>query len=123
MIDKKEMKRQYKQNPPPMGIYQIRNLVNGKLLIGNSKNLNGKLNSHKFQLNSGVHINPELQKEYNQYGEENFVFEIVDKLDPKEDPAYNYDDDLITLEELWLEKLEPYGEKGYNRKKKDKIVK
>jgi group I intron endonuclease len=117
MIDKKEVKRQYKQNPPDMGIYQIRNMVNGKILIGCSNNLNGKLNSHRFQLSNGFHINAELQKEYKQYGEENFVFEIIDKLEPKDDPAYSYDDDLCTLEELWLEKLQPYGEKGYNKKK------
>jgi group I intron endonuclease len=121
MIDKKELKRQYKQNPPPMGIYQIRNLVNGKILIGNSKNLTGKSNSYKFQLNSGLHINSDLQKEYKQFGEENFVFEILDKLEPKDDPAYVYDDDLNTLEELWQEKLQPYDEKGYNKRKPAKI--
>jgi hypothetical protein len=114
MIDKKELKRQYKQNPPCMGIYQIRNLVNGRILIGCHKNLNGKLNSHRFQLNNGSHINSELQKEYNQYGEANFTFETLDKLEPKDDPAYNYDDDLTTLLELWSEKLQPYGDRGYN---------
>ena len=27
--------------------------------------------------------------------------------------------DLETLEDLWLEKLEPYGDKGYNERKED----
>ena len=36
-----------------------------------------------------------------------------------EDPLYDYKEDLKTLEELWLEKLQPYDEKGYNQRKKD----
>ena len=43
MIDKKELKKQYKQTLQPMGVYQIKNLVNGKIFIGSVKNLPGKL--------------------------------------------------------------------------------
>ena len=114
MIDKKELKRQYKQSPPPMGVYQIRNLVNNKIFISSGQNLNGKSNSFKFQLSSGLHYNSELQKDYNKYGEENFVFEVLDTLEPKEDPLYNYAEDLKTLLELWIEKLQPFDDKGYN---------
>src|SRR3989339_1004204 len=117
MIDKKELKKQYKQTLPPMGIYQIKNLINGKIFIGNSKNLHGKSNSYKFQLNSGVHVNSELQKDYTKYGEQNFTFEVLDTLEPKDDPSYKYDDDLKTLEDLWLEKLQPFGVAGYNKPK------
>ena len=53
MIDKKELKKQYKQTLPKMGIYQIRNLVNGKIFVGRSKELAGKFNSSKFQLKAG----------------------------------------------------------------------
>ena len=118
MIDKKELKKQYMQTLPPMGIYQIKNLINWKIFIGYSKNLHGKSNSYKFQLNSGLHINRELQEDYIKYGEENFSFEVLDTLEPKDDPAYQYDDDLKTLEDLWIEKLQPFGEKGYNKIKK-----
>lgn len=117
MIDKKELKKKYKQTLPPMGIYQIKNLVNGKILIGHTKNLTAKFNSYKFQLNSNMHINKILQEEYNKYGEENFTIEILDRLEPKEDLTINYENDLVTLEELWVEKLKPYNETGYNKEK------
>ncbi len=117
MIDKKELKKQYKQTLPPMGIYQIRNLVNGKIFVGSSLNLHGKSNSFKFQLRSGLHVNSELQKDYSQFGEENFVFEIVDLLEPNEDPTFDYRDDLKVFLEMWMEKLQPYGEVGYNKRK------
>ena len=115
MIDKKELKKQYKQTLPPMGVYRIENLVNGKILIGSSKNLTGKVNSYKFQLKQGTHMNRELQRDYIQFGEENFSFAVLDYLEPKDGPDYDYANDLATLEEMWLEKLRPYGEKGYNK--------
>lgn len=116
MIDKKEIKKKYKESVPPMGVYQIRNKVNGKIFIGSSKNLHGKSNGYNWLLRDGKHFNAQLQKDYNEYGADNFLFEIVDKLEPKDDPNYKYDDDLKVLEELWLEKLLPYDEKGYNKR-------
>jgi len=117
MTDKKELKKQYKQTLPPMGIYRIRNLVNGKIFLGSGLNLNGKSNSFKFQLKSGLHVNSDLQKDYNEFGDDNFVFEIVDLLEPKEDLAYDYRDDLKVFLEMWMEKLQPFGEIGYNKRK------
>lgn len=117
MFDKKEVKKQYKLTLPPMGIYRIKNIVNGKIFIGSSLNLHGKSNSFKFQLKSGLHVNSELQKDFNIFGEENFVFEIVDTLEPKEDLSYDYRDDLQLFLEMWMEKLQPYGETGYNKRK------
>ena len=117
MIDKAELKRKYKQTLTPMGIYIIKNLVNGKIFIGKSKNIPGRINRHKFDLERNAENIQDLQKDYNQFGLENFSFEILDQLEPKEDPTYNYTEDLTVLEELWLEKLQPFGDKGYNIKK------
>lgn len=117
---KKELIREYKQNPRPMGVFHIYNLINNKELIGAGLNLPGLLNRHKFQLSMGNHPNKILQAEWNQFGSENFAFEILDELQPKPDPNYDYSADLAFLEELWLEKQEPYGDRGYNEKKKGK---
>jgi hypothetical protein len=117
---KKDLKREYKQNPPPMGVFQIYNLINNKVLIGTGLNLPGILNRHKFQLTMGNHPNRILQTEWNEFGSENFALEILDELQPNLDPDHDYSADLAFLEELWLEKLEPYGERGYNERKKGK---
>jgi hypothetical protein len=79
-------------------------------------NVQGKINSSKFQLEQGSHPNCILQNDFKQYGNENFSFEVVDYLDPKEDLDYDYARDLKALEDMWLEKLQPYDEKGYNKK-------
>ena len=114
----KELKKEYKQNHPPMGVYQIRNIVNDKVLIGTALNLPGAFNGSRVQLNAGSHMNRALQAEWREYGSDKFVFEILDELKATEGPGYSYREDLAFLEELWLEKSEPYGERGYNQKKK-----
>jgi hypothetical protein len=114
MLNKKEIIRQYKQTIQPMGIYQIKNLSNGKIYLDSSKNLQGAQNSAQFQLNLGTYMNHSLQADYKQFGESRFVFEILDRLTPKDDPAYDYTDDLATLKSMWLDKLQPYNEIGYN---------
>lgn len=116
-MDKKELKKKYKQSLPPMGIYGIKNTANGKMFIGSSSNVKGKLNSIKFRLEIGSYINKELQKDFTEYGGNNFIFETIDILEPKEDTGYDYSEDLKTLEEMWLEKLQPFEEKGYNKRK------
>jgi group I intron endonuclease len=114
MTDKNKLKKQYQQTVLPMGVYQIKNLANGKIFIGSSKNLPGKINSHQFQLKMGSHMNRALQKEYTDFGLENFSFEVLDNLEPKDDPKYDYTADLKVLEEMWKERIQPYGEKGYH---------
>jgi group I intron endonuclease len=114
LTDRKKLKREYKDTIQPMGIYSISNLRNGKILIGSALDLKGKLNSIKFQLEMGSYINKELQKDFNLFGQNNFSFEILDYLEPKEDQGHNYAAELKVLEEIWLEKLQPYDLNGYN---------
>lgn len=112
------LKRRYKENPPPAGIFQITNRATGKVLIGKGLNVQGILNSQQFQLQTGVHRNQALQQDWNQYGAGQFTFEIVDYLKPSDDPQQDLREELAALEELWLVKLQPYGDKGYNKIKK-----
>lgn len=117
MINKRELKKKYKQTLQPMGIYIVKNLSNNKILVGSSTNLPGRLNRFKFGLKYGTESNKELLEDYKKYGEENFFFGILDELKPKEDSAYDYSGDLKVLEGMWIEKLQPFDEKGYNKKK------
>ena len=61
-----------------------------------------------------MHRNKELQKEWNEYGPNKFVFEILEVVQDKDDPNFNLNDELTLLEQIWLEKLQPFGERGYN---------
>ncbi len=117
-MNKKDLKREYKQTLQPMGVFQIRNLVCEKVFVGSTLNLDGIFNRSKFQLKAGVHPSKMLQADWNEFGAENFAFEISEEVFPRENPDYDYKSDVECLEDLWLEKLEPYGDKGYNEPKK-----
>ena len=111
---KQDLKREYKERPKPAGVLQVKNIANGKVLLESSMNLEGPLNRHQFTLKIGRHINETLQKEWNEYGPDQFVFEILEVVMVKDDPNFNLSDELTLLEQVWLEKLQPYGERGYN---------
>jgi group I intron endonuclease len=64
-----------------IGIYRIRNLVNNKCYIGSSKNINRRWHRHKCGLRNNHHENVILQRAWNKYGEENFVFEVIEECD------------------------------------------
>lgn len=66
-------------------IYEIRNIINGMRYIGCSKNVKKRLINHKSTLRNNKHKNSYLQKAYNKYGEENFEYNILFKLDNEED--------------------------------------
>lgn len=101
-----------------MGVFQIRNMVNEKVFVGSSLNLPGIFNRHKLELKMGTHKNKALQAEWNEFGADKFAFEILDELTPVSDPQHDYREDLTHLEDLWLEKLQPFSEQGYNEPKK-----
>jgi group I intron endonuclease len=110
-----EIKRAYKETPRQAGIFQIRNTQTGKILLGSSTNLHGPLNKHRFMLSIGSHDNAALQKDWNQFGSSAFTFEILEMVKPSDDPAFCLEDELTLLEQIWLEKLQPFGERGYNQ--------
>jgi hypothetical protein len=116
--DKKKLKKDYQQSTRPMGVFLIRNNVNDKVFLGVSPNLDGVINRHRFQLQTGVHANKVLQADWNALGSSNFAFEIIDELTPSQDPGRDYRQELALLEKLWLEKLQPFNERGYNERKK-----
>lgn len=117
-MDKAAAKLEYKLSHRPMGVFQIRNTKNDKVFVDSSLNVPGKINRHKFQLNAGVHPSKALQADWNQQGSAEFEFEILEDVLPRDDQNYDYAADLECLEDLWLEKLEPYETRGYNEKKK-----
>jgi hypothetical protein len=116
MANRKELINAYKEKKQRMGLFQIRNTVNGKILLQSSPNLDTVWNRERFQLKNGVHPNEALQKEWNEHGEERFVYEVVSEL-KQEDDTRDYRYDLKQLEKLFVEEQQPFGEKGYNFRK------
>ena len=79
-----------------IGVYSIKNLINGKFYIGSSQNIQRRKYYHFSLLKRGCHKNFRLQQAINKYGLENFVFEILEIC---ELPI------LIDKEQEWIDKF------------------
>jgi group I intron endonuclease len=80
------------------GIYEIINVINDHSYIGQSIDIEGRKNQHFNILGRGKHHNPHLQYAFNEYGEENFVFEILFLCDPE---------DLTLYEQMFVDEFKP----------------
>ena len=88
------------------GIYKITNIQNGKVYIGSSVNVSNREYKHFWMLNKGIHDNEYLQKSYNKYGKDVFIFEIVEYCEPNR---------LIEKENIFISLHESNNlNKGYN---------
>ena len=114
MKTNKQLKEEYKYKKFKMGVFQIRNMINGKIFIGSSLNLDAIWNRHQTELKFGGHRNEVLQKEWKEFGEDNFKFEILSEIEQKDDDKADYNKEVKELEEMFIEDLQPFAEKGYN---------
>jgi hypothetical protein len=112
-MDRNELRRLYKETKPTAGVFQVKNTQNQKIFIHSTMNLK-TMNGQQFMLEMGSHTNQSLQQEWRQFGKEAFIFEVLEVLELKEDEFIDPKDALKKLEEKWLEKLQPFGERGYN---------
>lgn len=76
------------------GIYKIINVVNNKFYVGSAVNLSRRRARHFSELRTQKHNNGHLQAAWNKYGEQAFVFVVVQKLADGED--------LLAAENVWL---------------------
>jgi len=95
-----------KSIPLTSGIYQITCTETGKIYIGSTSNLRQRHYVHFWSLRSGKHDNKYLQNAFNKYGEDVFVFEVIELVMPWS---------LMDREQYWLDTLKPYDRSvGFN---------
>jgi hypothetical protein len=116
MKTRKELKEEYKQMKFKMGVFQIKNTVNNKIFIGCSLDLKAIWHAQKLQLDIGIHTNSDLQSDWNKFGSENFIYEIIEEIKQTEDKPLDYGKEIKVLEEMIIDELQPFENKGYNKK-------
>lgn len=62
-----------------IGIYKITNIINNKVYIGQSQDIDTRLRGHKSTLKANTHFNIHLQRAYNKYGIDSFTYEIQEE--------------------------------------------
>lgn len=77
------------------GIYKITNIENNKVYIGSSKDIYQRWTRHRSDLSKNKHHSIHLQRAWNKFGENKFIFEILEEcpdtiLFEKEQEWYNH---------------------------------
>jgi len=91
--------------PDASGIYKIVCITTGRFYIGSAIDLRQRYYSHVSLLRRSVHDNIILQRAWNKYGSDAFVFEVLELVLPIS---------LIAREQYWFDKLKPFGKRGFN---------
>jgi hypothetical protein len=110
---RKELQEEYKRLKSYMGVIQITNKVNGKIYVDSYPNLKNKWLTLKDQLDTGRFANAQLQKEWKELGADAFTYEVLQQKDSGEITDMRWE--LKQILKPWLEKLQPYGDRGYLR--------
>lgn len=76
------------------GIYKIINIINNKFYVGSAVDLKRRKTRHFSELRNGKHNNRHLQAAWVKYGEQSFIFVVVEELDTAAD--------LLAAENKWL---------------------
>ena len=76
------------------GIYKIINIINNKFYVGSAVDLKRRKTRHFSELRKGKHNNRHLQAAWVKYGEQSFVFVVVEEL--------SKDADILAAENVWL---------------------
>ena len=116
MINKKQIKEDYKSKRQPVGIFAVHNLHDNKMFIGTSKDLPSVLKRFEFTLNMGSFPFQNLIDDYKKLGKDNFKVKILDELEIKDETEKEIDKELEALEEMWIENLKKEGVSFYNKK-------
>jgi hypothetical protein len=117
MKTRKQIRDEYKQMKFKIGVFQIRNTVNNKIFVESSTDLVAIWNRIRFQLNAGLHPNAGLQNDWQEFGVGCFVYEILSEIKQDDTKTMDYKKEAKQLEEMYLEELQPFGDKGYNIRK------
>jgi len=117
MKTRKELREEYKQKKYKIGVFQIKNTINNKIFVGSSQDLEAIWHAQKLQLDFGIHSNSELQKDWKEFGPENFKYEIIEEIKQTDDKPHDYTKEIKVLEEMMVDELQPFESKGYNKKR------
>lgn len=103
---RKEITANYKARKVTGGICTIKNTMSGKQLLICTANLQSRENRFAFSKKMNVCDDLKLKDDFNAFGIEAFVFEVLEELEKNETQTdKEFMADLKVLYDLWLEKI------------------
>jgi len=85
-----------------IGIYEIKNTLNGHRYIGSSVDILKRWKAHRYSLDRGDHHSRYLQNAWGKYGEKHFKFSILEECEPIRDT-------ILFIEQKYLDLKPEYN--------------
>lgn len=97
----------------PRSIYAIQHNITKRIYIGSSANPETRYLNHLYRLRAGHHDVEEMQRDYNEYGEDYSLF-ILEEIKKWEERVKEYE---------WMRKYNSTDKEfGYNYKDREKLI-
>lgn len=79
------------------GVYLIQSILKPeRIYIGSGMSIKRRWNTHINKLRKNKHHSPQMQRHYNKYGEEDFMFMIIEEIE------FTSKKDLLDREQKWI---------------------
>jgi group I intron endonuclease len=88
------------------GIYKIECIANNKTYVGSAVDLDRRWKRHLNELRTNKHVNVIMQNAFDKYGENTFIFTIIE--------IVNDISVLKKFEQFYLDTIKPFGKYGFN---------
>ena len=100
------LRRSYAERAKQAGVFRVVNTANGRVMLGSALDLHAPLNRVKFELDNGLCWNRELARDLETYGRDSFAIEVLETVEPREDPDSDPREELEALEQKHLSTLD-----------------
>lgn len=111
MIDRRQIKKEYKEKTLPAAIYTVVNKIDNKVFIGKTRSPNSVIYRLNSELERDTHPFKDMISDYNENGKDNFEITLYNELDVSK----LEEEEIIEKLELLYEKCRAeLAEKGYS---------
>jgi len=97
-----DVRRAYRERAKQAGVFRVLNTANGRALLGSGLDLHAPLNRVAFELDRSMCWNADLKRDLAEYGRDSFVIEVLETVEPRDDPDFDPKQELERLEQKYL---------------------
>jgi hypothetical protein len=100
------IRRAYKERAKQPGVFRVVNTANGRVLLGSGLDLHAPLNRVAFELDMSMCRNAAMKSDLKTFGRDSFTIEVLETVEPGDDPDFTPERELEVLEQKYLALLD-----------------
>jgi hypothetical protein len=100
------IRQAYKDRTKQPGVFRVVNTANGRVLLGSGLDLHAPLNRVAFELDTAMCRLPDMRADLATFGRGSFEIEVLETIEPGDDPDFDPKAELEVLEKKYLAMLD-----------------